>query len=181
MKGLTPKQRRFCYEYMIDLNATQAAIRAGYTPRSASVTAARMLAKANISNEINIQKQSIAARNDITVDYLIQNLKSIVDADIKDYFEPEGESGQENFTLRKGRSKNIKRISLAQGSVSIEMYSRLDALVQLGRHIGFFNDEQTTEKQILAILTKAHESNGITEDHLEKIANIIYNLQKKNH
>lgn len=41
---MTDKQARFCEEYMIDLNATQAAIRAGYSPKTANEQAARLLA-----------------------------------------------------------------------------------------------------------------------------------------
>lgn len=47
---LRPRQHRFVAEYMLDLNATQAALRAGYSPRSARVTASRMLTKANIQD-----------------------------------------------------------------------------------------------------------------------------------
>ena len=47
-QDLTPKQRRFVSEYLKDLNGTQAAIRAGYAPKSAKVIASRMLTKANL-------------------------------------------------------------------------------------------------------------------------------------
>ncbi len=49
---MTPKQERFIAEYCIDLNGTQAAIRAGCSPRSANRTASKWLSKADISREI---------------------------------------------------------------------------------------------------------------------------------
>ena len=49
---MTDKQARFCEEYMIDLNATQAAIRAGYSPKTANEQAARLLANVSIQNRI---------------------------------------------------------------------------------------------------------------------------------
>ena len=52
-KKLTAKQQRFCDEYLIDLNATQAAIRAGYSPKTAAVIAAENLKKPNIRNYID--------------------------------------------------------------------------------------------------------------------------------
>ena len=52
---LNPKQRLFCTEYLKDFNATQAAIRAGYSKRSATVHAARLLINANIQKEISCQ------------------------------------------------------------------------------------------------------------------------------
>ena len=50
---MTEKQKRFCDEYIIDLNATQAAIRAGYSPHTAKDIASQNLAKLNILAEIN--------------------------------------------------------------------------------------------------------------------------------
>lgn len=49
---MTAKQKRFCDEYMIDLNATQAAIRAGYSPKTACEQASRLLANVKVQDEI---------------------------------------------------------------------------------------------------------------------------------
>ena len=49
---MTDKQERFCEEYMIDLNATQAAIRAGYSPKTANEQGSQLLAKLSIQNRI---------------------------------------------------------------------------------------------------------------------------------
>ena len=51
-KGLSPKQQRFVAEYLVDLNGTQAAIRAGYSKRTARTQAAQLLAKRNISEAV---------------------------------------------------------------------------------------------------------------------------------
>ena len=50
--ALTDKQKRFCEEYLIDLNATQAAIRAGYSPKTAEQTASRLLRNVNVQEYI---------------------------------------------------------------------------------------------------------------------------------
>lgn len=55
MAKLTEKQKRFCDEYLIDLNATQAAIRAGYSAKNANNIASENLAKPNIQNYIVAQ------------------------------------------------------------------------------------------------------------------------------
>ena len=52
MKKLTDKEEKFCNEYVIDFNGTQAALRAGYSQKNSRFTAARMLAKANITKTI---------------------------------------------------------------------------------------------------------------------------------
>lgn len=184
MEQLTDKQKRFCQEYVIDLNGTQAAIRAGYSRKTANEIAAQNLAKLSVKAEIGKLRAEIAERNNVTVDYLIRGLKSIADDDISKYFEAKVLKRGLRLQLSKSfpiiDKKNIKKLQFnKKGEVTIEMYSRLEAMVQLGRHIGFFNNEQTTEKQIMAILTKAHESQGLTETDLQKIAEMIYNMQKK--
>ena len=50
---MNPKQERFCQEYAVDLNGAQAAIRAGYAPTHAKVTASRMLTYANVRERID--------------------------------------------------------------------------------------------------------------------------------
>lgn len=52
-RGLTPKQQRFVQEYLKDLNGTQAAIRAGYSPRTANEQAARLLAKVSVATLVS--------------------------------------------------------------------------------------------------------------------------------
>lgn len=56
--ALTPKQKRFCEEYLIDLNATQAAIRAGYSPKTAEQTASRLLRNVKVQEYIAKDKKS---------------------------------------------------------------------------------------------------------------------------
>ena len=65
---LTPKQERFCHEYVIDLNGSQAAIRAGYSARTAAASAARMLINVNICAYVQVLKTESNKRLDITID-----------------------------------------------------------------------------------------------------------------
>ena len=62
MAKLTEKQKRFCDEYLIDLNATQAAIRAGYSPRTAEQAASRLLSFVKVQDEIS--KEMAEATNE---------------------------------------------------------------------------------------------------------------------
>ena len=59
-RDLTPKQQRFVEEYLIDLNGTQAAIRAGYAVSGAAVEASRLLTNANISEAIQKQRDKLS-------------------------------------------------------------------------------------------------------------------------
>lgn len=77
LSELTNKQIKFCEEYMVDLNATQAAIRSGYSKKTANVTAAKMLSKANISDYINKLRAGVTARTEITIDFVVQGLREV--------------------------------------------------------------------------------------------------------
>jgi len=73
---LTPKQQRFISEYLVDLNATQAAIRAGYAKKSADVEGSRLLVNAKVSAAIAAAQAKRSKRTEIDADYV---LASIVD------------------------------------------------------------------------------------------------------
>ena len=73
--ALSRKHRAFVAEYLIDLNQTQAAIRAGYAPGCASVTATRLIADANISAAIHDEFIARSERTEITQDFVINRLR----------------------------------------------------------------------------------------------------------
>lgn len=73
-RPLTPKQQRFVQEYLVDLNATQAAIRAGYSAKTAGMIGFENLTKPEIVQAILAGKQKIAERNEVTQDLVIQGL-----------------------------------------------------------------------------------------------------------
>lgn len=68
------RRRRFCEEYLIDLNGTQAAIRAGYSPKSARTTASRLLADENISRVLAELRDQQSKRLEINADYVLNGL-----------------------------------------------------------------------------------------------------------
>ena len=75
MSRLTPLQGRFVDEYLTDLNGKQAAIRAGYSARSAEVTASRLLSNAKVAAAVAEAQSKIAERNEVTQDWIIAELK----------------------------------------------------------------------------------------------------------
>lgn len=77
MKSLTGKQERFCQEYLVDLNATQAAKRAGYSPRAAHSTGPRMLENAEVKARISELKEARAERTKVTQDKVITELAKL--------------------------------------------------------------------------------------------------------
>ena len=72
---LTPKQQRFVEEYLVDFNATRAAARAGYSPRTANEQGARLLAKASVCEAVEAGKAELAERTLVTAEEVIEGLK----------------------------------------------------------------------------------------------------------
>ncbi len=84
MANLTPKQQRFVEEYLIDLNATQAAIRAGYSEKTANEIGAENLAKPSIAKAIQDALKERSERVQIDADYVLKRLVEIDQMDVLD-------------------------------------------------------------------------------------------------
>lgn len=74
MANLTPKQQRFVEEYLIDLNATQAAIRAGYSEKTAQEQSSRLLSNVMVQEAVQKAKNKLSERTELTVDMVVQGL-----------------------------------------------------------------------------------------------------------
>jgi phage terminase small subunit len=75
--ALTAKQQRFIDEFMIDLNATQAAIRAGYSAKTAEVIGYENLRKPQIAEAIKLRQDKIGEKNNITAEWIIEQMKEV--------------------------------------------------------------------------------------------------------
>lgn len=82
--ALTPKQERFVQEYIVDLNATQAAIRAGYSAKTADRIGPELLGKTCVSEAIQKAMKKREKRTEVTQDYVIAKLREIVEKDASD-------------------------------------------------------------------------------------------------
>lgn len=87
---LTPKQERFVAEYLIDLNATQAAVRAGYSARTAASQGARLLKQSGVARAVQAAQQARAVRTEITQDRVLQELARIAFFDIRRLYRADG-------------------------------------------------------------------------------------------
>jgi phage terminase small subunit len=87
---LTPKQLRFVDEYLVDLNASAAARRAGYSPTRADAMGHENLRKPEIAAAIAAAQAKRAERTRIDADWVLQRLAQIADADMADLFGPDG-------------------------------------------------------------------------------------------
>ena len=87
---LTAKQKSFCREYIVDYNATQAAIRAGYSEKTARTIGANLLTLMNIQEEIRELNGNQQARTEITSDMVLKELGRIAFSDIRDMYSADG-------------------------------------------------------------------------------------------
>lgn len=86
---MTDKQARFCEEYMIDLNATQAAIRAGYSPKTAQEQSARLLSNVMVQNRLAQLQAEQSRRTGVSADRVVRELAKIAFANASDLIDPE--------------------------------------------------------------------------------------------
>lgn len=148
MAKLTAKQKRFCNEYLIDLNATQAAIRAGYSVDSAKVIGCENLTKPNVAAYLEKRMSKREVRTEITQDKVLNELAKIGFANIEDYVEVD----QDQYDDKIVRIKSTKDIpedkkaaisSIKQGAngIEVKLHDKVRALENLGRHLGMFKDK----------------------------------------
>ncbi len=162
MSGLTDKQAAFVAEYLIDLNATQAAIRAGYSADTARQQGARLLTNVHIEQAIAEAQGERSARTEITADMVLKELAKIGFADMRKLLKWTGnlprmdldraeETGEveisaANFVrlfdsdeLGDDIVGAISEISQTKdGALKVKLHDKQAALVNIGRHLGMF-------------------------------------------
>lgn len=87
---LTALQARFVEEYLVDLNATRAAIRAGYSKKGAEVQGCNLLSLIKVQREIQIQKDKLSAIVEIDQEWVLKRYKMLVDYSVDDFFNDDG-------------------------------------------------------------------------------------------
>lgn len=145
MAKLTEKQRRFVDEYLIDLNATQAAIRAGYSAKTADQQGSRMLANVKVQQEISEKMAERSKRTGVNQDRIILELARIAFLKMTDVVDSEGrikEDASED-DLACIESIKYKHSDTETGSSTereVKTASKLKAMELLGKHLGMWND-----------------------------------------
>lgn len=139
---LTPKQALFCSEYTKDCNATQAAIRSGYSKNRASELGYQLLHKTTVQRRIEILQKQAAMKAEISRDEVISILADIIRADAPELFKDGKLKQFSELTARE--KKSIESIKLAaKGRTEIKMYSKLAAIERLNKMLGWDSPEKT--------------------------------------
>lgn len=150
-RKLTPKQAEFVRQYLVDLNATQAAIRAGYSEKTAYSTGQRMLKNVEVQNAIAQAQVQRTKRTEITADRVVAELAKIAFADPRELMEwgPEGVKLKDSADLTEGQAASVAEVSETTtkdgGSLRLKKHDKVKALELLGRHLGMFTDKVKNE------------------------------------
>lgn len=145
-RKLTDKQKKFVEEYLIDLNATQACIRAGYAVNRASEQGYQLLQKTTVQEAIASAMAERSKRTGINQDRIVQELARIAFVKITDVVDADGEikADASNDDLACIESYKVEDSDSVNGSSSkreIKLASKLKALELLGKHVGMWNDK----------------------------------------
>ena len=144
--SLTPKQTRFIEEFLLDLNATAAAIRAGYSKRTAKQKAWKLRETPEIKAAITAAIEARSERTEITADQVLEELAKIGFANSGDFFEwgPDGIKVKPQADLTSEQQAAVAEVSETKtkegGTVKVKLHDKVGALDKIGRHLGMFTD-----------------------------------------
>lgn len=162
MSVLTPKQQLFVEEYLIDLNATQAAIRAGYSENTARSMGSENLSKPDIQEAISEAMQARSDRTEITADMVLQELAKPAFIDIRDAFDDENQllpiKEMPEHVARAIGSIEMRHVKTTHRTVgedeeiteqesikTMKMVCKKGSLELIGRHLKMFTDVKQIE------------------------------------
>lgn len=149
---LSPKQKRFVEEYLTDLNATQAAIRAGYSARSSKQHADVLLSKPHIAAAVAEAKAQRSQRTEVNQDYVLRRMVEIDQMDVLDIMDDTMQlkpvsqwprvwrqylSGMDLAEIFEGRGEDRDMVGVLK---KIKWPDKTKNLELLGRHLGMFKD-----------------------------------------
>lgn len=170
---LPPRQQRFIDEYMVDLNATRAAIAAGFSKKAASQAGWDQLRNPKVAAEISRRQSMLSVRLSVSADNVLSELSKLAFANIGDFYRV-GKDGSLEVDPN-ALADPLKSAALAQmditekangdQAIKIRLADKRAALTDLGKHLGLFSD-----KEELAVTVKKVEPRNDRELALHVLA-----------
>ena len=166
----------FSQEYLVDLNATQAAIRAGYAPRSSGTKGHQLLQIVEIANRIQFLMSKRTQKTEITAERVIEELAKIGFASMRNFIRID-EDGQPQIDLSDTDDDNLDALSEVQTETVLELlgggttqsirktkiklHDKLGALRLLAEHTGVFEKRDLRNMSTLADLLAAAQGHSL--------------------
>ena len=144
---LTSKQRRFIEEYLVDLNATEAAKRAGYSEKTAYVIGHENLRKPKIAAEIQEAMNRQSERTEIAADMVLRELAKIGFSNLRDFVQwgPDGVTLKPSEALTAEQAACVAEVSQTVtehgGTTRFKLHDKVTAIAKIGYHLGMFKNQ----------------------------------------
>lgn len=152
MAKLTPKQKRFVDEYLVDLNATQAAKRAGYKNPNIG---RQLITKNNVSVEIQQRRERLQKKVEITQEKVLQELASIAFANGADFAAINNDGSVEikpTSQISPDKLAAIAGMKNNQFGVEIKLHDKVKALEMLCKYLGLFEKSEKGDSEGVQII-----------------------------
>ena len=166
---LTRKQIAFCNEYLIDYNATQAALRAGYSKRAAPSQGSTLLHNQKVQVFLDKRRDQILKVTDVNTERVVRELANIAFSNVTDFVKVDKNSVTltDWSLLSKEQTACIESVCQTKEGYRLKLYSKPAAIEQLGKYLNMFNREPEVpvEPDLFKDMTNAAldrfiESNG---------------------
>ncbi len=145
---MTKKLKLFCDEYLIDLNGTQAAIRAGYSPKTAKAIASENLTKPDVRAYIDRKMAERSKRTGVNADRVIEELARVAFVNAANVIDAETATLRPDVTADDTAAiQSVKVKTFGEDGIEreIKLADKLKALELLGKHLGMFKDNINLE------------------------------------
>jgi phage terminase small subunit len=159
--GLTDKQSAFVREYLVDLNATQAAVRAGYSARTADKVGSELLGKTRVREAVDEALRGRAVRVEVRQDDVLRELLNLALVDIGDAFDGEGRL--------KDLSAMPPGVRRAISSIEVEEHADEDGILVVTRKLRFWDKPKSLEllgKHLKLFTDRVEHSGALTLEQL---------------
>ncbi len=182
-RELTPKQQLFVQEYLVDLNATQAAIRAGYSAKNADKIASQLLGKNRVAEAVAQAMARRFRRTGISAERVLEELALVAFADLGDFVEfgPEGivvkSTEQLDPRVRRALAEVSERRAKHGRTVAFKLHDKVTALTKLGQHLGLFPDRVEHTGKGGGPIQVEGKLSGLTDEELATLEKLLAKAQ----
>jgi phage terminase small subunit len=189
MSKLTPKQKRFVEEYLVDLNAAAAARRAGYSEKTADKMGAKLVVKSSIQEAIQLLQNNRSQRTEITADNVLRELAALGFSDLRHYvIDDNGHvslaAGAPDIAMRAVSSikRKVRSVPGREGVEDIEteikLWPKNSALELIAKHLGMLIEKREHSGKVEVQTTPRYDMSSLTVEELLALKALTEKVEK---